>query len=82
MQGVVSQNSLGDGDMVYSACTWAGPCVSQHKIGRGWCDGVCDKGGGVHPPSGLEAHPNQCQNRSGRYASYWNAFLFIVCLHI
>ena len=63
---------------VYPSMHWAGVCVSQHALGvSAW--GVSAKRG---VPSGPEAdtprdgHPLPDGHCSGRYASYWNAFLF------
>ena len=44
-------------------CVWQGVCVEG---GRG--------GGGMHGKGGVRDAKNS--NCSGRYASYWNAFLF------
>ena len=78
-RGCVSQHALGTGQ---------GGCVSQHALGRGVCIPACTGGVclGVSAkrgvPSGPEAdtprdgHPLPDGHCSGRYASYWNAFLF------
>ena len=84
---VCVKNSVHRGGCI-PTCTGWGVCVSQHALGRRgvsqhalgrgvshWA-GVC----GRHPlgqtPPG-QPSPFGC-HCSGRYASYWNAFLFIM----
>ena len=54
--------------------------------GHAWQEGVCMAGGGVHGRGacvvgvcmmgGMHARYYEIRSMSGRYASYWNAYLF------
>ena len=72
------KRSLGQGNMFTGVCLSTGGAWSggvAWSMGRGclvW--GVPALGGGVPDPGGVPPSPNgYC---CGRYASYWNAFLF------
>ena len=78
------KNSVHGGGGLYPSMHWAGGCISQYTLGVGVAEPP-----GRHPtgrqPSGqilpqaytpLGRHPTPDGHCSGRYASYWNAFLF------
>ena len=64
---------------LYPACNRAGGCVSQHAIGKGVCDQGVRQGGVTwgYDLGGVTegCTPPPLRSTSGRYASYWNAFL-------
>ena len=73
----------GGGGMHGGACVvgghaWWGACVvGGHGGGHAWGGGV--RGGGGHVCHGRY---HGIRSMSGRYASYWNAFLFLVVFRI
>ena len=76
---------LSTGGVRIRACSWEGVCVQKGCVLMGvWTGGCVDRGergnvwtGGCipsrHTPPSINSH------RSGRYVSYWNAFLCFVC---
>ena len=60
---------VGRGHMWHRACMAGGMCVEGRHA---WWGHTCY----AHPPDTTKYDRSMC----GRYASYWNAFLFIYCL--
>ena len=66
---------------------WLGVCVAGGHALQGACMGVYMPGG-VHGGGGMYTHtPGRYYgygiwSMSGRYASYWNAFLFVQYIHL
>ena len=62
------------GGCLLPGSTWSQGGVCSQR-GRG----ICSRGGGI--PACTEADPpGRDGHCCGRYASYWNAFLFLICL--
>ena len=58
--------STGGGGVHDRGHAWQGVCMAE--VGHAWRGGACVEGG---------MHARRDSHCSGRYASYWNAFLFI-----
>ena len=65
-----------------------GPCIVKVCIVKGVCMAGGMHGGGIHGKGGVHGrgacvvggmHGRRDGHCSGRYASYWNAFLFFHC---
>ena len=76
----VSQHALG-----------RGVCVSQYALGRvrvcipactGGCIAACTGRGCLPHPLWADTPPSRDGHCSGRYASYWNAFFFLICTDV
>ena len=64
-------------------CVWQrGACMAWRCA---WQGGMHDKGGvhgrGACVVGGMHGRYYEIRSMSGRYASYWNAFLLIIFLH-
>ena len=57
-------------------CPGQGLCPGGISVMEGLCPGVAIKGGGSLSRGGLCQGDLPCTVTSGKYASYWNAFLF------
>ena len=60
-------------------CGCGGVCVVVG--GCAWLWGVCMVARGMHGCGGTCMGYDKIQSMSGRYASYWNAFLYAICFH-
>ena len=67
--GMCGRGGHGRGACMAGGHAWQGACV----VGGGCVVGMCMVGG-VHDRGGV--HGRRDGHCSGRYASYWNAFLF------
>ena len=65
---IARKRSLGQGNMFTGVCLSTGGCLLPGGHGPGGVHGPRGEPGGDPPPDGY------C---CGRYASYWNAFLFL-----
>ena len=50
--------------------------------GHAWEGGMCGGGACMAWGGGVRGRYYEIRSMSGRYASYWNAFLFNLCNHV
>ena len=70
---VVSQHALQQGGLLLGGVPTPGGCSPGRSASGG---GACSKGGLLWKGGGVETPPKADGYCCGRYASYWNAFLF------
>ena len=67
------------------ACvTGVGVCMVEGMHGRGACmvGGMHGRGAGMHGGAGVHSRYYEIWSMSGQYASYWNAFSFLLFMHL
>ena len=83
--GHVWQGDMCGGDMCGRGCAWLGACMVGVCMATGhvWW-GACMAGGAcvgdMHGRVGMCGRYCEMRSMSGRYTSYWNAFLYIHCI--